>query len=267
MTPTDCFSPGTEPCILKETPAYLLVYKPPGMHSAPLRNRGPSLAGWCAALFPEITEIRGRTAGEGGLLHRLDRETHGLVLLARNQKSYDCLLEQQREGLIQKEYGALAARSSLLLPGFPPPAPVPGASLRGAPLRGTVIESGFRAYGPGRRQVRPLVCSPAPEAARDQGGNYRTEILESSWVGELASGCGVLSLRLRICRGFRHQIRCHLAWTGFPILNDPLSGGAQTPGSRMALYAQALVFFDPMTGEKTEFSIKQPPCSPVPLGV
>jgi 23S rRNA pseudouridine1911/1915/1917 synthase len=252
MKSPDRFSPGPEPCMLRETAAYLLAYKPPGMHSAPLKGGGPSLADWCAALFPEIREIRGIKAGEGGLLHRLDFETHGLVIFARNQQSYDLLLRQQKEGLLIKEYGALAAKSRAGLRGFPPP---PFTLLPS----GGVVESVFRPYGPGRREVRPLAGTPgrggSQKAARDQGGSYCTEILETLRTGGLPSGEEIVSFRIQIRRGFRHQIRCHLAWLGFPILNDPVYGGIKAPGGCMALRAQGVRFYDPRTGEETGFSL------------
>jgi hypothetical protein len=68
--------PG-EPFTVVEDGAFLVVYKPPRMHSSPLkRNAAPGYASqdktlleWCARAYPEITAVRGRGAGEGGLLH------------------------------------------------------------------------------------------------------------------------------------------------------------------------------------------------------
>jgi 23S rRNA pseudouridine1911/1915/1917 synthase len=55
--------------------------------------------------------------------------------------------------------------------------------------------------------------------------------------------------RLEISRGFRHQIRCHLAWLGFPLLGDLLYGGPPGDSPGLALLAEEISFPDPLTGE------------------
>jgi 23S rRNA pseudouridine1911/1915/1917 synthase len=215
------------PRILVEEKDYLVVYKPPRMHSAPLaRSHGENLLEWCAAGFPEVSGLPGRQKGEGGLLHRLDYETRGLMLFARTVKGMDALLEQQREGKIIKEYDAITIANNAGLPGFPQ-----------APVSQTRITSAFRPYGKGRRVVRPVLS--------DKGKLYVTEILENNPGPD-----GTNSLRLRIVNGFRHQIRCHLAWLGFPILNDEQYGGCGYSVSGgdgfLALRASVISFYDPV---------------------
>jgi 23S rRNA pseudouridine1911/1915/1917 synthase len=81
------------------------------------------------------------------------------------------------------------------------------------------------------------------EIVLDRGQPYRTEVLEAEAEGEFTH------FRLRICRGFRHQIRCHLAWLGFPLVNDALYGGISRPEyPGLALLARAIAFPDPLTG-------------------
>jgi 23S rRNA pseudouridine1911/1915/1917 synthase len=53
------------------------------MHSVPLKNGGDTLLDWYAGIFPPVMDMCGRKEGEGGLLHRLDFETQGLVLFAK----------------------------------------------------------------------------------------------------------------------------------------------------------------------------------------
>ena len=237
------------PKVLLAETNFLLVYKPPKMHSAP--GKGESLAEWCGVLFPEILNLRrpGNSAKsrfhdegshEGGLLHRLDYETHGLVLFARNQISLEELLDEQNRGMIVKEYGALVSKTETLAPGFPP---FPESLER-------TIESGFRPYGPGRKEVRPAddfsgKISRSIKISKDQGKPYRTEITENRFAGANE----LRYFRLRIYRGFRHQIRCHLAWAGFPVLNDPLYGEMKA-GKNLALRAEGIEFSCPASGEK-----------------
>jgi 23S rRNA pseudouridine1911/1915/1917 synthase len=176
----------------------------------------------------------------------LDRETAGLVLLARTQDAFDSLLAQQNAGLLVKEYEALALA-----------VPAPKLPL-GFPLRvrnkkiPSVIESAFRPYGPGSKAVRPVPLSASDrEASRRETAPYRTMVLESTLDREYRW------FSLRLFRGFRHQIRCHLAWIGYPLLNDALYGGPQAalPGGGIALDAQGLSFTDPCTGEKRYYRL------------
>lgn len=183
----------------------LVLYKPALMHTAPLREgETGTLLARVAERYPEVLAVRGRKAVEGGVLHRLDFETRGLVLIARTQEFYDMMLRLQESGLFIKDYRARVAPAPPP-PGFPPP-PVFNPE---APL--VVTESAFRPYGPGRKAVRPTL-----------GGKiiYKSEIR----FGTAGPG-GEREARIRISRGARHQIRCHLAWLGLPIIGDALYGG------------------------------------------
>jgi 23S rRNA pseudouridine1911/1915/1917 synthase len=88
---------------------------------------------------------------------------------------------------------------------------------------------------------------------------YITRVLENKLIttfGSMEAGpVNCLSLRLRISKGFRHQIRCHLAWLGRPILNDALYGGMAFGNGCLALRACSLAFADPATGEERCYSI------------
>ena len=242
------------PQILAEEKNFLIVYKPPGMHSAPLaRSPGETLTipEWCAAKFPEIRDLPGRQAGEGGLLHRLDFDTHGLLLVARTAAGMESLLALQREGKIVKEYSALASESKTALPGMPAQKPefpagvVLAAGIASHPFS---INSAFRAYGPGRKSVRPLMAGSAETETL-----YTTEVIGASTLPG-----NICRIRVRITRGFRHQIRCHLAWAGMPILNDKLYGGASYGKGLLGLRACSLIFTDPSSGIERLYSIPVP---------
>jgi 23S rRNA pseudouridine1911/1915/1917 synthase len=258
--------------IFAETEDYAVLYKPPHFHTAPLKkNSGTvNLLEWFAGSFPEVMDIQGRKAGEGGLLHRLDFETSGLVLVCKRQKAMDAFLGLQEKGEILKEYDTLCGPQRIIPKGnsgFPSltrpleavaeklteflkdsiPAEDPGFS----------IESLFRPWGRGRRFVRPLPVGgkkPHREAASDRGNPYRTEIKNFS-AAESRPGERCLKFSIELRRGFRHQIRCHLAWLGFPIVNDPLYGKAEAGQGTLALSASGLSFTDPLTGEKREYRL------------
>ncbi|MDR2303551.1 MAG: RNA pseudouridine synthase [Treponema sp.] len=306
------------PLIFAETEDYAVLYKPPHLHTAPLKkNSGTvNLLEWFAGSFPQVMDIQGRKVREGGLLHRLDFETSGLVLVCKRQKAMDAFLDLQERGEILKEYGTLCSPQRIIPEdnsGFPP---LPGhleaiaeqlteflkdgkvawklqfsgqrplkhacfaagepkvpwreaaglvreptgfSNKSGIPVGdpGFLIESLFRPWGKGRRLVRPLPASgkkPLREAAWDRGNPYRTEIKNFS-AAELQPGEKCLKLSIELRRGFRHQIRCHLAWLGFPIVNDPLYGKAEAGQGTLALSASGLSFTDPVTGEKREYHL------------
>ena len=224
-----------EPFILDETDDFAVVYKPPRMHSAPLKHGGgDTLVDWY---------------GNGSLLHRLDFETHGLVLFAKNQPSLDFLLTQQEQGNFIKEYSAICQKFDTAVASFPPPPFALSPTIAGA-----AIESFFRPFGPGRKQVRPVTDDNGKkEIAKDRGGYYRTEIVNV--INNIADN-GRYAFTVRLRRGFRHQIRCHLAWIGCPVANDPVYGGQPVIDGFLALRSHALFFPDPASGKQREYRIE-----------
>ncbi|QQO08040.1 pseudouridine synthase [Breznakiella homolactica] len=230
-----------EPHLVAADEHFIAVYKPPGMHTVPLRPNEPgTLLEWCSGFFPEILMVRGRKPVEGGTVHRLDRDTRGLVLFARSQQALDDFIRQQEAGLFVKEYSAVSGETQKNggLPGFPARPLLPDRT----PF---FLRSAFRAYGPGRKSVRPILPGPGDTASWPV---YETEVLEQETRGHSY-------FTLRISRGFRHQVRCHLAWIGFPLLNDSVYGGESGGRGSLALKAMGLVFNDPVSGEKREIRI------------
>jgi 23S rRNA pseudouridine1911/1915/1917 synthase len=258
---------NSEPYIIEADPAYLVVFKPPRLHSAPLHHVGQgeaasgaclsllatnnaqdsSLLDWCAAQFPEVLRVHGKHPWEGGVLHRLDYETQGLILVARTQDALDAISAQQEAGLFVKEYTALSAPLFQLPPGFPLP-----PSRSDAPC---VIESGFRPFGPGRKAVRPVVFPltkmpgrKVKQVALDRGRPYQTEVVKTRELEDR------VQFQLRLQRGFRHQIRCHLAWIGCPILNDALYGDLAADGA-LCLHARAISLLKPDSGIRVSYRL------------
>jgi len=239
----------SHPYIIEETSDFAVVYKPPKMHSALLKQKNggtysetsSALFEWYSAKSPPVFDM----------MHRLDFETHGLVLFAKTEKSFEFFKALQDRGEFIKEYSSVCAKGgcadSASVDGFPP-SPVLDRFFKPSPEKPLIIQSYFRPYGPGRKLVRPVIIDGKKhrEIAADKGGFYKTEIT--------CIDGNVFTVRIR--RGFRHQIRCHLCWIGFPILNDPLYSQAQVePDQNLALRASALFFTDPSFGKQREYRI------------
>jgi len=235
-----------QPYIVEETNDFAVVFKPQKMHSAMLKQKdGGTLFEWYSAKSPPVFD----------LMHRLDFETHGLVLFAKTIKSFEFFKALQDRGEFIKEYSAVCTNAvsadSVSAEGFPPPPDI--EHLNPSPEKPFIIESYFRPYGRGRKLVRPVINDGKKhkEIATDKGGFYKTEI----------TGIDDNVFTVRIRRGFRHQIRCHLCWIGFPILNDPLydqvyNQSPAKPDQNLALRAHALFFTDPSSGKQREYCIE-----------
>lgn len=234
--------------ILYETDSFLIVEKPSGLPTVPLARdpKGPSLLNQLSSSYPEVAKGKGRQAHEGLVLHRLDTDTCGLVLVARDGSSFSRLQEAQMEGRLSKTYLAVVSLQSPL-EGFPPSPPH-------FPIKGNVvIGSRFRAYGVGRRAVRPVVAE-SHRFAKEKSGtvDYTTKVehFGMDGLGHHLVGC-------RLEKGFRHQIRSHLAWTGYPIVGDRLYGGEVADILHLA--AVGLEFPHPLDGSLVRFDWTEAP--------
>jgi len=265
-----------------EDPHLLAVEKPPGVHTAPLRaGETGTLLEAVIALYPEVGRLAGIKAIEPGLLHRLDRDTSGLVLVARTTESFAKLRASFEAHAVEKGYLAVCRRLTLealpsvrergALAGLPQL--LPGDCLR--------IESRFAPFGPGRRRVRlvdalvggddagarpPSGSLPPAERLPHVGaqvGSRRppaetTARRYATDIELLDERCGLVLIRARIVTGFRHQVRAHLAALGLPILGDRLYGepGPCEPFDRLYLHAAILTLTHPYDGRR--LSLRSP---------
>lgn len=201
-----------EDALAVDKPPFLLVHP-----VAPAHTR--TLAHGVAHHFRE-TGVRAKVRP----VHRLDRDTSGLVLFAKSSYAHQHLDRQLRERAMRREYLAL----------------VQGIV---AQERGTIdAPIGRRKDHPALREIRE-----GGDAART---HYR--------VVERLPGATLLALDLDT--GRTHQIRVHLSHLGHPILGDEQYGGRRVPGlRRQALHASRLVFSQPRTGSLVELDSALPP--------
>lgn len=230
---TEIFKPIEKPEIVFDDHEVVVAVKPKGMHCAPASDRN-SLCSWLFALMPEIALVNGYNSDEGGLLHRLDSATSGLVAFARNNSAFKKIKQDQSEGRFRKHYYALARPEMHGLSGSSPLLNKPDnvqlieweQCLRNSNLeklaylaKGTTISSVFRPYGPGARKVACWQSGVKLPSNKAWGTTfYKSCILEARAYDNY------LLLELCLNRGYRHQIRAHMAWTGLALIGDNLYG-------------------------------------------
>ena len=182
---------------------YLIIDKPAGLPSAPLNKDDKENAfSQAAALYPQILNVQGKKSVEHGLLHRLDTATSGLMIIAATQECYDFLQVKQKQGKIIKTY---TAECELQNKDY----------FEGQTF---TIQSYFRAYGPGRKEVRPVTKDSNKAALQkvEKPVLYTTQVQ----IKKIDKVKNTALVECTITNGYRHQIRCHLAWYGLPIIND-----------------------------------------------
>ncbi len=214
---------------------FVIADKEHNVPTVPLKGQRMegTLLGLVSALFPDVLGVSGRNAWEFGAMHRLDTATGGLVVFARNQGFYDWLLDAQARGLFKKTYSATCLQDGRLK----------GLEMDLEKGAEATVSSYFRSYGPGGKQVRPT--SDIRRADSDVLYSTSVKLLETR------EDCAVF--RCRITRGFRHQIRAHLAWIGYPIRGDILYGSGEE-GQILELECNGVDF--PLEGGKVfSFSV------------
>jgi len=214
----------------------IVVNKPAGMtvHPAPGHPNG-TLVDALLARFPELAAM---AEPDGvlrpGIVHRLDKDTSGVMVVARTPFSRGALSRQFKERSIAKTYLAI--------------------------VKGIVARDRLTIERPvGRHPVERKRMSVRSHAPRDAVSHLT--VLARFQPAE-ADDAETSLVRVTPETGRMHQIRVHLASIGHPCLGDPLYGGKATAGGffqRQALHALALSIAHPRSGETLEFIAPLPP--------
>lgn len=235
--------------IIFEDRDFLIVQKPHGVPSVPLFGfDGINLLSLIAETNQEVLSAAAtaRNKIEGGIMHRIDNETFGLVLVARNSDAADFFYNEQKAGRIVKGYTAITARNFNYTEGFPTPL-FETIPLNAFPIS---IQSKFRYYGKGRKSVRPVRLDEKREKIlkKAEKNIYTTDVISIE-----ENDGKQFTFRVSLSKGFRHQVRCHLAWHGYPIIGDKIYGGMEN--HFLQLYADSICFLHPGTKQKVCFEI------------
>ena len=225
---------------------FVVIYKPSHLATAPLQEGEDCALTQAVQLFPQIKQVKGKKQIEYGLMHRLDTETEGLLLIATTQSAYDALWKSQTLGNFVKSYHAFCDALTPKSEDAFPPCPI-ALSVKDSPQT-VCLTSRFRAYGKGARQVRPVI---------EESGKYQkkkaSDKVYTTKITLFQSALGI-EAECSISSGYRHQVRCHLAWLGFPVQNDKLYNSlAGETTKELKFKASAFSFPHPLTQETLFF--------------
>jgi 23S rRNA pseudouridine1911/1915/1917 synthase len=221
----------------------IAVDKPAGVPSHPLRaGEGPSAAGAIVARFPECAAAS-PDPREGGLVHRLDRGTTGVLLAARSRAAWTWLRQALSAHECSKTYLAeVVGRFPDCSPGekdFVSPGPRPGRLEIAAPI-GRTGRRGRRVKLAGGRQPLPALT--------------RVNLVEERPATALVEA--------RLAKGRTHQVRAHLAYLGIPVVGDTTYGEPEKTGATPAglhLHAASVAFTHPRTQRRVVIEAPLPP--------
>jgi 23S rRNA pseudouridine1911/1915/1917 synthase len=226
--------------VVYEDPSLVVVDKPAGVVVHPgAGNRTGTLIAGLLARFPDIAALAegAADAQRPGIVHRIDRGTSGLLVVARTPEAYRDLVRQMGERTVGRRYLALVARH------------VPDS-------RG-VVEA------PIGRSTRTPVLMTVSAAGRPARTAY--DVLTRLDVVTGVSGPVDVAATFLACTldtGRTHQIRVHLSAIGHPVLGDDRYGrppaGVLPPG-RLFLHAAELAIDHPATGERMAWTSALPP--------
>src|SRR3989344_352828 len=217
--------------IITATPDYIIVEKPTGMLAHPtMAEEKNTLANFIVKKYPQVKKV-GDDPMRPGIVHRLDKEASGLMVIARTQKMFNHLKEQFKNRTIEKEYLALAHE----------------------PMARNWDEIDFPIS---RSETSDRMAAiPAGEASR--GKEAKTEFtVEKNFIN-------FALIRVKTHTGRMHQIRVHLLAYNHPLAGDPLYFQKKQKRTwdeklgRLFLHSTKLGFTD-LEGNKKEFESPLP---------
>jgi len=217
--------------ILHRDEAVLVVSKPPGLVVHPgAGNRAGTLVNALLHYDPDLHVLP-----RAGIIHRLDKDTSGALLVARTPGAHRCLVEAMQTRQIERRYEALVF---------------------GEMVAGGSVEAPIARHPMDRKRMAVVT------GGRSAVTHYRLR----------ARYRGITQVAVRLETGRTHQIRVHMAYSGYPVLGDPVYGGrGRVPAGvdeslrevirafpRQALHAERLAFAHPDSGARIEVNASRP---------
>lgn len=219
--------PYPKPKIIDETDDYLVINKPAGLIVHPATGiKEKTLTDWLLKKYPAVQSV-GDDPSRPGIVHRLDKDVSGLIVIAKTKDMFGHLKKQFQERLIKKEYLAL--------------------------VRGEVKAAEGIIDLPLKRSRRS-----GKMAAQPKGTEGKSAITEFSVVKRFKN---YTYLKINLKTGRSHQIRTHFFAYGYPLLGDKLYCHKKTKEkiklNRIFLHAASLAFAD-LTDKQKEYHCPLP---------
>ncbi len=230
--------------VLFEDRDLLVIDKPAGLvvHPAPGNPDGTLVNAVLAHAAEDLTGIGGEV--RPGIVHRLDKDTSGVMVVAKSERAHTALSAAFAERDLDREYLALAW-------GLPP-------------TSSGEVDAEIGRHATDRKRM----------AVVGRGGARAGKHALTHWRIERGFGTAAALLRCRLATGRTHQIRVHLSHIGHPIVGDPVYLRRTPPAARglpgpardalldfprQALHAETLGFLHPVTRERLDFRAPVPP--------
>lgn len=227
-------------CVFEDS-SLLAFDKPAGMPVQPLtRREGGTLMNGVVARWPECVGV-GDSPLMAGALHRIDADTSGLVLVARNKEAFDGVRSQFAAHTVRKVYMAL---------------------VEGNVADGGTLENDL-AHMPGLGYCKMVDVSRARLSESERrllSSKALHAVTEYRPIGHIRKECEDLTLlEVTIYTGVTHQIRAQLAMAGMHIVNDRLYGAFAVEGMvGHCLHALSASFIHPVSGMDCEITTHAP---------
>ncbi|RHW39854.1 RluA family pseudouridine synthase [Lysinibacillus yapensis] len=222
--PPEQFSDGLiveqgELTILYEDEALLIIDKPPFVNTIPSREHPKgSIANFICGYFEKqgiVSTVH--------IVTRLDRDTSGVLCIAKNRHIHHLMGLQQKQHKMNKQYEAM--------------------------VHGHVIEEQQAIIAPIGRKETSII-----EREVRADGQYSHTDVKVLKRGYTQNGEPISHVRLQLHTGRTHQIRVHMAHIGHPLVGDELYGGSRVLLNRQALHCVSLEMNHPLTEQKLQFT-------------
>lgn len=236
MEPENAAGASSEPSVIYEDADIVVLNKPAGLPvHADGRHERATLVDWLRVAYPELKGVgEEQTLADGtvierpGIVHRIDRETSGVLVVARTQQAFEFLKEQFQAREVKKVYRAFV-------------------------------------YGP-LKEERGIIDKPIGSSRGGRGPRSATRphgtMREAQTVYRvLHNGAGAAYVEAFPKTGRTHQIRVHFSAIQHPIVRDTLyapSRPAILGFTRLALHAYSISFVHPTTGREVLFEAPLP---------
>ena len=208
--------------IIYEDDDVLVINKPSGLVVHPgAGNQNGTLVNGLMAHTEDLSDINGEV--RPGIVHRIDKDTTGLMIVAKNNKAHEALSDALSRHEIKRDYLAIVKGE------FPS-----DTATIDAPI--------------GRDEVNRKKMAVTSKNSKEAITHLRV----------VKRYKGYTLVRLSLETGRTHQIRVHMSYIGYPIVNDPLYGTGETTEYGQFLHSTSIDFIHPTTKENMHFEIDMP---------